>query len=59
MALRAISFNGSTLPPFYLSYLDLRAELRADFPPVNILIGAPFKLLLCFYRKSEATYLER
>lgn len=59
MVLLIISLIGKILLPFYLSYFESKAELRADLPPVNILIGAPARLFLCFCLNSNATYLER
>ncbi len=46
-------------PPFSLYYFDNKAELRADLPPVNILVGAPARLFLCFDLNSVATYFDK
>lgn len=59
MVLFMSSLMGKIIPPFYLSYFDFKAELKADLPPVKIFIGAPARLFFCFDLKTEATYLER
>lgn len=53
------SLIGKILLPFYLSSFESKAELKADFPPVKIFIGAPERLFLCFYLNTKANYLER
>jgi len=50
---------GKILLPFYLSYFESKAELKADRPPVKIFIDNPARLFLCLYLNNKASYFER